>query len=105
MKRINITIEDEIYLEIVRNGLIERQELSSTINKFLKLYLETTTTYDKTISELQEEISKLRLIHLNEITKETKKFRDNQTKFKNEKLKQKQISDSILNSGVLEDGI
>jgi len=72
MKRLNLTIDEEVYFEIVRSGLIDRQELSKTINAFLKIYLDTSKQYDKTISELDKQIQAIRLKHLNETAKKTK---------------------------------
>jgi len=105
MKRLNVTIEDETYFEIIRNGLIQRQELSKTVNAFLKIYLETSSQYDKTISELNEEISILRTKHLNEVTKETKRIQDEDNARKQKRIRQNQILESIKVTGMMEDAL
>jgi len=101
--RLGITVDEEVYLDIVKNGLTKDQQLSKTINMLLKIYFDNYTKYEKTISELKEEIEKLRLKHYTEVVRDTKDLLDEEKKQKQKEIRQRQIADSIKATGMLED--
>lgn len=90
-QRLNITIDEEIYYEIIRTGMNKEQKVSDTINKLLKIYFNSSKGYDKTIKELTTQIKNLRLKHYTEVVKEVKEFQE-------QEKKDKQIRDNIDSS-------
>jgi len=102
-QRMSLTIDQEIYYELVRQNILQNQIFSSIVNNLLKKYLETNPKYENTINELNKEIKKLRERHMNEIAKEIKDLENEKQDEKEQQTINKSKVRSIKMSGVLND--
>ena len=108
-----ITIDIDIYLKLLQNGILKNRGLSELLNTFLKNYLSDNKKYSDLFNkkiELEEELKKLDLKSIkisSELTKVTQLI--NEEKKTKEKQAEKNIKEVkirqqvIKNSGILDD--